>query len=59
MLEHIINSAQNLYLAVKDKNFQYTYCNDNIAKLHNLDSPKQIIGKSDSDFVNLPNLPQL
>jgi DNA-binding CsgD family transcriptional regulator len=47
--DDIIKSA-NMYLAVKDKNLKYLYCNENVACGLGLDSPKQIIGKDDHEL---------
>ena len=49
--EDILKSA-NIYLAAKDKNLKYLYCNENVARGLGLDSPKQIIGKTDHDLFN-------
>lgn len=40
----------NIYLALKDTKSRYLYCNEKYAEFLNLDSPKQIIGKYDSNF---------
>lgn len=56
-VEDLIRFA-NVYLAIKDKKFKYVYCNEKYAEFLNLDSPKQIMGKYDSDFFS-PDLVQL
>jgi DNA-binding CsgD family transcriptional regulator len=50
-VEDLIRFA-NVYLAIKDKKFRYVYCNEKYAEFLNLDSPKQITGKYDSDFFS-------
>ena len=42
----------NVFLAIKDKKFKYVYCNEKYAEFLDLDSPKQITGKYDSDFFS-------
>jgi DNA-binding CsgD family transcriptional regulator len=37
----------NIYVWAKDKNYKYLYCNEHFAKAAGLDSPEQIVGKSD------------
>lgn len=49
MKEKILDQL-NLYIWSKDKNFRYIYCNENYAMAAGLDSPKQIIGKSDDQL---------
>ena len=39
-----------MYLAAKDKNLKYLYCNENVACGLGLDSPQQIVGKTDYDL---------
>lgn len=46
MKEQLLNQV-NLYIWAKDKNFKYLYCNENYAKAAGLDSPNQILGKTD------------
>lgn len=46
MKEKILDQL-NLYIWAKDRNFRYVYCNENYAMAAGLDSPNQIIGKSD------------
>ena len=50
-LNNIINSA-GMFLFAKDKYFKFIYCNDNFAQAIGLDSPQQIVGKTDSDFFD-------
>jgi len=40
----------NIYLAAKDKDSKYTYCNEAYAQFLDIDSPQQIVGKSDHDL---------
>ena len=50
LLDHIItNIPQHVFW--KDKDFNYLGCNTNFAKAAGLDSPSQIIGKSDYDLA--------
>ena len=49
MIENVLEQL-NLYIWAKDKNYKYLYCNENYAKAAGLDSPSQIIGKSDDDM---------
>lgn len=44
--------APNVYVCAKNKNLKYTYCNENFAQLIGLDSPNQIVDKSDDDFFD-------
>jgi DNA-binding CsgD family transcriptional regulator len=48
-IEEILNCA-DVYVLAKNKHAKYTYCNEKYAELLHLDSPKQIIGKTDFDF---------
>lgn len=48
-IKDIIKST-NIYLSAKDKNLKYTFCNENLACLLNLDSPEQIVGKTDYEL---------
>ena len=41
----------NIYIWAKDKNYKYIYCNEHFAEAAGLDSPEQIVGKSD---IQLP-----
>lgn len=47
--DDIIKST-NIFLAAKDKNLKYLYCNENVACGLGLDSPKQIVGKTDYEL---------
>jgi PAS domain S-box-containing protein len=49
MLDQIINQT-HMYIWIKDNNYRYIYCNDHFAKAAGLDSPEQIIGKSDEQL---------
>jgi DNA-binding CsgD family transcriptional regulator len=49
LLERIF-AASNLFMAAKDKFGKYIYCNEKIAEAIGLDSPGQIIGKTDYDL---------
>lgn len=46
MKEQVLDQL-NLYIWAKDKNYRYLYCNENYAMAAGLDSPSQIVGKSD------------
>lgn len=39
------------YMFTKDKRLRFTWCNEEMAELLNLDSPVQIVGKDDFDFT--------
>ena len=41
----------NIYIWAKDKKYKYVYCNEHFAEAAGLDSPEQIVGKSD---IQLP-----
>lgn len=41
----------NIYVWAKDKNYKYIFCNEHFAAAAGLDSPEQVVGKSD---VQLP-----
>ncbi|MBA3660350.1 MAG: PAS domain-containing protein [Gammaproteobacteria bacterium] len=49
-MKDIILDQLNLYIWAKDKNFRYVYCNEHYAMAAGLDSPHQIIGKSDTQL---------
>lgn len=40
----------SLYIFAKDKNLKYVFCNENVAEAAGLDSPSQIIGKTDYEI---------
>lgn len=44
--EDFLKSA-NIFIAAKDKNLKYLYCNEQLADILGLDSPHQIVGKTD------------
>jgi DNA-binding CsgD family transcriptional regulator len=46
MLEKVLTDL-SLYIFAKDKNLKYLFCNENLAQAAGLDSPSQIIGKTD------------
>ena len=50
MNESVILQNLNLFIWAKDKSFRYIYCNENYAKAAGLDSPEEIIGKSDDQM---------
>lgn len=54
MIEHIANSNKQIFIYAKDRNLKYLFCNEALAEVADLDSPKQIIGKTDHDFVWRP-----
>ncbi|OGT60429.1 MAG: hypothetical protein A3F14_00295 [Gammaproteobacteria bacterium RIFCSPHIGHO2_12_FULL_43_28] len=49
MKEQILNHL-NLYIWAKDKSFRYLYCNEHYAEAAGLESPNQIIGKTDEQL---------
>lgn len=49
MKEQVLEQL-NLYIWAKDKNYRYLYCNENYARAAGLDSPNQIVGKSDDQM---------
>ncbi len=49
MLEQILNQF-NLYVWAKDKSSRYIYVNENYAKAAGMDSPCQMIGKTDDEM---------
>lgn len=55
MIEEILSSSQQIYIYAKDKNSKYIFCNEALAEVAGVDSPKQVIGKTDRDFVWKPN----
>lgn len=50
MLNEQLQNQKNLYIFAKDKNSVYLFCNETLAEAANLDSPHQIIGKTDKDL---------
>ncbi len=40
----------NLFIWAKDKNYKYIYCNENYARAAGIDSPEQIVGRSDDQM---------
>lgn len=49
-MEDIILSHLNMYVWAKDKNYKYLYCNEHYAMAAGLDSPNQIVGKTDEQM---------
>lgn len=49
MLEQLLNQF-NLYVWAKDKSYRYIYVNENYAKAAGVESPSQMIGKTDDDM---------
>ncbi|WP_342220414.1 helix-turn-helix transcriptional regulator [Rickettsiella endosymbiont of Miltochrista miniata] len=49
MLEKVLTDL-SLYIFAKDNNLKYLFCNENLAEAAGLDSPSQIIGKTDYDI---------
>lgn len=49
MKEQILNQL-NLFLWAKDTKYKYIYCNEHYAEAAGLDSPNQIVGKSDEQL---------
>lgn len=50
MLKKIVNCSANILIFAKDINSRYLFCNEAMAQAAGLDSPKQMIGKSDDDL---------
>jgi len=50
MIKKILNFSENILIFAKDTNSKYLFCNEATAQAADLDSPKQIIGKSDDDL---------
>lgn len=40
----------NIFIWAKDKNYKYIYCNEHFAEAAGLDSPAEIVGKSDNQL---------
>lgn len=40
----------NIFIWAKDKNYKYIYCNEHFAEAGGLDSPAEIVGKSDNQL---------
>ncbi len=49
-VKNFIFEHLNLYVWAKDRNFRYTFCNENYARVAGLDSPHQIVNKKDEDL---------
>ncbi len=49
MLEQLLNQF-NLYVWAKDKSYRYIYVNENYARAAGMDSPHQMIGKTDDQM---------
>ena len=54
MIETILNTNKKIFVFAKDKNLKYIFCNEAAAEIAGLDSPAQIVGKTDYDFVWKP-----
>lgn len=50
MLDAFQKQPKNLYLFAKDKNGRFLFCNETLAEAAGVDSPKQLIGKTDDDL---------
>jgi DNA-binding CsgD family transcriptional regulator len=48
--EQIVNNLY-LFVGIKDKNFRYIFCSEKVAEVAGMDSPQQMIGKTDYDFI--------
>jgi len=46
-MKNLILDNLNLFIWAKDQNYRYLYCNENYAKAAGLDSPTDIIGRTD------------
>lgn len=51
MIENEIFNCLNIYIDAKDKFGKYLYCNENVAAASGLDSPSQIVGKTDHNLI--------
>src|SRR3990167_5503660 len=51
MIEKILSGNENIYIYAKDKNLRYLFCNEALAEAAGVDSPKQLIGKTDHDVA--------
>jgi DNA-binding CsgD family transcriptional regulator len=51
--ENILDHAA-IYVVAKDRHLKYTYCTENFSTGLGLDSPSQIIGKTDSELFDEP-----
>jgi DNA-binding CsgD family transcriptional regulator len=49
MMEQLLNQF-NLYIWAKDKSYRYIYVNENYAKAAGMDSPCQMMGKTDDEM---------
>jgi PAS domain-containing protein len=50
LIEKIFSIDKTILIYAKDKNSKYLFCNEAVAELSGLDSPKQVIGKTDADL---------
>ena len=50
MTEKLLCSL-NLYIGAKDKNSKYIFCNEKVAEAAGVDSPRQLMGKTDYDLI--------
>jgi DNA-binding CsgD family transcriptional regulator len=50
MIEKMQNSDKQIFLFAKDKNLKYLFCNEAVAEVAGMDSPSQIVGKTDYDL---------
>lgn len=50
MFENVL-TKQPLYIFAKDKNLKYLFCNEYYSESAGLDSPSQIVGKTDNDLA--------
>lgn len=50
MINQILNQF-NLYVWAKDKSYKYIFCNEHYAEAAGLDSPNQIVGKTDDELL--------
>ena len=49
MIEQVLKQA-NMYVWAKDKSYRYIFCSEKYAEAAGIDSPAQIIGKSDDQL---------
>ena len=56
VIEDIVKQCKNMYFYAKDKNSKYIFCDETMAEIAGADSPRQMLGKTDYDFVWKPHV---
>ncbi len=51
LINQIVKLHKNICIFAKDKNHKYTFANEALAEVAGLDSPAQMLGKKDENFV--------